>query len=77
MSRIQYGITWWGKEWLKALTMIDHANRIPRGKSYANNGAVKKLVIEKNVIKAKVQGTQRSPYRVEVKLKAFNHVNPI
>ncbi|OGC51128.1 hypothetical protein A2982_02990 [candidate division WWE3 bacterium RIFCSPLOWO2_01_FULL_39_13] len=74
MSRIQYGITWWGKEWLKALTMIDHANRIPRGKSYANNGAVKKLVIEKNVIKAKVQGTQRSPYRVEVKLKAFNHV---
>ncbi|MEK9143675.1 MAG: DEAD/DEAH box helicase [Patescibacteria group bacterium] len=73
MARIQFGTTWWGKEWLNALTMIDYANRIPRGKSYAHNGAVKKIEIEKNIIKAKVQGTQRSPYRVEVKLKAFNH----
>ncbi|EKD22921.1 MAG: Helicase, SNF2 family, partial [uncultured bacterium] len=72
MPRIQYGTTWWGSEWLKALTMIDYANRIPRGKSYANKGAVKKLQVENNIIKARVQGTRPSPYRVEVQLKPFN-----
>lgn len=37
-----FGKTWWGNQWLGALTHIDYANRIPRGASYARNGAVKK-----------------------------------
>ena len=40
-----YGTTWWGKEWLASLTKIDYANRIPRGKSYANTGKVLDLTI--------------------------------
>lgn len=34
-----FGKTWWGGEWLKALTHIDYANRIPRGARYARQGS--------------------------------------
>jgi uncharacterized Zn finger protein len=37
-ARKAYGVTWWGQQWLKALTDIDFANRLPRGKKYANKG---------------------------------------
>ena len=43
-----FGKTWWGEQWLGALTHIDYANRIPRGASYARKGAVTKLAINKN-----------------------------
>ena len=38
--REQYGLTWWGKEWLKALLACDHDNRLSRGKTYCNKGNV-------------------------------------
>ena len=44
MSHPQYGRTWWGAQWLQALTQIDHDNRLPRGRTYANRGAVRDLV---------------------------------
>ena len=56
MARVQYGTTWWGNEWLKALTGIDLANRIPRGKTYANTGKVFDVIRILNSIKAKVEG---------------------
>ena len=30
MAAQTFGKTWWGSEWLKSLTHIDYANRIPR-----------------------------------------------
>lgn len=48
-----FGKTWWGSEWLKALTHIDYANRIPRGARYARLGAVKSIEICGSVIKAR------------------------
>ena len=36
--KLQYGNTWWGSEWLKALEEADHANRLPRGRVYARGG---------------------------------------
>ena len=44
-----FGKTWWGEQWLGALTHIDYANRIPRGASYARKGAVTKLAINKKI----------------------------
>ena len=63
-----FGKTWWGEQWLGALTHIDYANRIPRGASYARKGAVTKLAINKNKgeIKATVQGTRK--YKVLLSL---------
>ncbi len=69
---VKYGQTWWGNEWLNALAHIDYSNRLPRGRSYANKGAVKDIVVEGNTIIAKVQGTRRAPYNVTVKIPGFS-----
>ena len=71
MARIEYGQTWWGKEWLNALTAVDWDNRLPRGKTYANNGSVKSCEIGTNQITAKVQGS--SMYRISIKIPPFTN----
>jgi len=71
MARPVYGKTWWGEQWLNALSHIDYDNRLPRGRSYANKGAARDLVIEGGAIRARVQGRQRSPYRVSMSVPAI------
>lgn len=66
MARQSFGSTWWGEQWLKALTHIDYDNRLPRGRSYANKGAVRDLVVKDGTIQARVQGSRSSPYRVTI-----------
>jgi SNF2 family DNA or RNA helicase/uncharacterized Zn finger protein len=63
---ISFGNTWWGQQWLGALDRIDFSNRLPRGKSYANKGAVTSIKIKENRIEAKVQGTRKTPYKVNI-----------
>ncbi len=67
-----YGQTWWGSEWLKALSHIDYSNRLPRGRNYANKGAVRDIKINGNIINAKVQGTRRTPYKVQLGIPEFS-----
>lgn len=62
----KYGQTWWGEQWLDSLSNIDYSNRLPRGKSYANKGAVESLKIKDNRIQAKVSGSQTRPYTVTI-----------
>ena len=69
---IQFGQTWWGKQWLEALTHIDNSNRLPRGRTYARNGSVKEIAIEGNVIRGKVKGSMPRPYKVTVALSLFS-----
>ena len=68
MSRTSYGRTWWGAQWLQSLTDIDHDNRLPRGRSYANRGAVRDLVVTDNSIQARVQGSRPRPYEVRIEV---------
>lgn len=63
--------TWWGNAWLQALSEIDFSNRIPRGARYARNGSVKSVEICGNVIKAKVQGSRKRPYKVAIGVEKF------
>jgi uncharacterized Zn finger protein len=70
MGRIEYGQTWWGKQWLNALTAVDWDNRLPRGKTYANNGSVRHFEIGENKIAAKVQGS--SMYCVSIRIPPFS-----
>ncbi|MBP5425524.1 MAG: SWIM zinc finger family protein [Prevotella sp.] len=71
MAAQTFGKTWWGSEWLKSLTHIDYANRIPRGSAYARNGAVKSINVAGNVITAKVSGRQPTPYKVTISVPLF------
>ncbi|MDP2828660.1 MAG: SNF2 helicase-associated domain-containing protein [Sulfuricellaceae bacterium] len=58
MTRSAYGKTWWGEQWLAALTHLDYDNRLPRGRSYANKGAVRQLTVKAGSIQARVQGSR-------------------
>lgn len=66
-----YGNTWWGKQWLNSLAKIDDDNRLPRGRTYANKGAVLDVKIDNNKLKAKVQGSRSLPYRQVLTLHLF------
>ena len=67
----QFGKTWWGEHFLQALTNIDYSNRLPRGRSYARNGYLKEINTSNNRIDAKVKGSRRTPYKVEIILPLF------
>ena len=67
-----FGKTWWGSEWLKALTHIDYANRIPRGSAYAKKGAVRSIEVKGNNVFAKVSGSCPTPYKVTIKVPPFS-----
>jgi uncharacterized Zn finger protein len=71
MATVKYGQTWWGQQWLQALHNIDWSNRLPRGRSYANNGSVREVSIEGNTIAARVKGSRPQPYKVAIKVPAF------
>lgn len=72
MKRITYGNTWWGEQWLNALTHIDYDNRLPRGRSYANKGAVKNFTLTGGDIHAKVQGSRSHPYQVSIQVPSLS-----
>ncbi|MCD8286379.1 MAG: SWIM zinc finger family protein [Clostridia bacterium] len=63
---------WWGNAWCRNLEKYaDYANRLDRGKRYVRNGTVLDLKINKGKVVAKVQGSRRTPYKVEV------HISPL
>lgn len=66
-----YGQTWWGAQWLNALSQIDFDNRLPRGRSYANKGSVTKIEIQQGNIHAKVKGSRSQPYTVRIEVPAM------
>lgn len=68
----KFGQTWWGEKWLNSLSNIDDTNRLPRGRTYAGNGSVKDIIIKNNLIKAKVQGTRRTPYKIDIIVPEFS-----
>lgn len=65
----QIANTWWGQAWCNNLeNYADYRNRVGRGKSYVRAGAVIDLKMEGSIINAKVQGSRKTPYKVEVKI---------
>lgn len=62
--------SWWGKSWNRNLERYaDYSNRIGRGRSYVQNGAVLDLQIGSGSVNAVVQGTTSEPYKVTIKIK--------
>lgn len=65
-TRVRIGKTWWGQAWLQALENCDHANRLPRGKSYYVHGKVEFQGIDSQThhLIAHVHGSAYTPYEV-------------
>ncbi len=69
--KMDFGTTWWGKEWLRSLEGTDHLNRLARGRSYARNGSVFSFEIDPKtgIIEAKVRGHYASSYKITISFK--------
>jgi uncharacterized Zn finger protein len=67
----RFGTTWWGRLWIRALELLgdDYENRLPRGKKYAEEGAVSNFTVSPGEIQAKVHG--RKTYNVTLGLPAL------
>nr|WP_320132983.1 SWIM zinc finger family protein [uncultured Holophaga sp.] len=67
----RFGTTWWGRLWITGLEQLgdDYENRLPRGKKYAEEGAVSHFVVVPGEIQAKVHG--RKTYTVTLGLPAL------
>lgn len=64
--------TWWGKAWNGNLERYaDYHNRIARGRSYVRHQAVLDLKIHQGRATALVQGSQSTPYTVEITIGAL------
>lgn len=64
---------WWGKAWCSNLEQYaDYESRLDRGKRYVRTGAVIDLKIQKGKISARVQGTRKVPYKVEIRISPLS-----
>ncbi len=65
--------TWWGNAWCTNLEQYaDYESRLDRGKRYVRTGAVLDLKIQKGKVLARVQGTRKVPYKIEVRISPLS-----
>ena len=65
--------SWWGQAWCANLERYaDFESRLGRGKRYVKTGAVIDLTIGKGKILAKVQGSRKTPYKVEIRISPLS-----
>lgn len=64
-----FGQSWWAKRWINVLERFNIGARLARGRSYARQGQVLSIDIDKGKVQAKVQGSQPTPYKVTIQVK--------
>ena len=63
----------WGKAWCTNLERYaDYETRLSRGQRYVRSGAVVDLQIQTGKIHARVQGTRKTPYKVEIRISPLS-----
>ena len=71
-QRGAFASRWWAKRWIAVLESFNIGARLGRGRSYARQGQVLDIQIAPGEVKAKVQGSRASPYRVSIQLKPLS-----
>ncbi len=66
------GETWWSKRWVHALESLGMGSRLTRGRSYARMGQVLSIDVQPGLVKARVQGSLRDPYKIDIRLQPFS-----
>ena len=66
------GETWWSKRWVHALESLGMGSRLTRGRSYARMGQVLSIDVQSGLVNARVQGSLRNPYKIDIRLQPFS-----
>ncbi len=66
-----FGKSWWAKRWIQVLEGFNIGARLGRGRSYARQGQVTAITIDKGRITAAVQGSRPKPYDVTITVKGI------
>ncbi|MFF8726222.1 SWIM zinc finger family protein [Streptomyces sp. NPDC015171] len=68
----EFAGTWWGNAWVDALEQgaLD-ANRLVRGRGYAEQGQVDAITVTPGLVLAYVRGSRPRPYRVQVRVRTL------
>ncbi len=70
-----FGESWWAKRWISVLESFNIGARLGRGRSYARNGQVISIDIDKGKVKAKVQGSRPKAYDISIRIKTISLSN--
>jgi uncharacterized Zn finger protein len=57
---------WWARRWIEVLESFAVGRRLGRGRSYARQGQVNELELDKGQVTALVQGSRDAPYLVRM-----------
>jgi uncharacterized Zn finger protein len=68
-KRGSFGTSWWAQRWIAVLESFDIGARLGRGRSYARNGQVLAIDIDKGEVTARVQGSRPKPYDISIQVK--------
>jgi uncharacterized Zn finger protein len=72
-TRGQIGESWWSKRFITVLEAFPNlGGRLGRGRSYARAGQVLDLSVEPGLVRARVQGSLDTPYRIEIGLAIYD-----
>jgi uncharacterized Zn finger protein len=72
-TRGQIGESWWSKRFITVLEAFPNlGGRLGRGRSYARAGQVLDLSVEPGLVRARVQGSLDTPYRIEIGLAVYD-----
>ena len=71
-KRGAFAESWWAKRWIAVLESFHIGARLSRGRSYARKGQVLSIDVGEGAVKAAVQGSRRSPYKVAIKVKTLS-----
>jgi uncharacterized Zn finger protein len=71
-KRGTFGQSWWAKRWIAVLESFYIGARLGRGRSYARNGQVLAITVDKGTVTARVQGSRPKPYDVSIAVKPLH-----
>jgi uncharacterized Zn finger protein len=67
-KRGDFAKNWWATRWIAALERLVDRGRLTRGRTYARQGQVLSIEETKTGIAAKVQGSERRPYKITIEM---------
>jgi uncharacterized Zn finger protein len=70
-KRGAFGQSWWAKRWIAILEGFEIGARLGRGRSYARQGQVLNIDVDRGRVTASVQGSRPKPYSVSIEVKTL------